>query len=743
MKHRFYVLIAFIFLFSFGLKAQKQIIKGTVVNEDSEPLIGASISIPSEETGTITDIDGNFQIESEADFFIVSYTGFKSDTIFQPFLDSIKVIKDIGLSPSYSVTIVAEKYLIPHANTNLERKDIQKIPSINVQEMYNKIPGIYMHAGALNTNRMTIRGVGARSPFSTQKIRAFINDIPLTNGLGESNLEDINLGIIDDINIIKGPAAPEYGSALGGTILYKTNRYIRDRRAVKGLFEYGSFNTFHGNVNANFSHKKTVFSLNQDYISSDGYRDNNQVNRYNLSAFSSTEWKNDVLTVFFNHTNLNGEIPSSLNIEDFENDPSSAAANWEAVNGNEVYNRQMIGVNHKKEINEKWLTSTSLFFNRFDSEERRPFNTALVNSFNNGGRFVLQYGLNNQAFNIKIGGEYFRDNDEIELYETDGVEQGEFLSTNDETRLMGNGFVIANIPLKDFMIETGLSANTIIYRLRSEVPGSVFILNKFYAPIVSPHFSVSYRPRLNQLYFFNLSQGFSSPSLQSSQDPIEFYNVDLQREVGINAELGSRIKIKGYELEAAIYSFWVNNLVLLENVGPDIFESRNAGQTLHPGVEFSGNKNCFIQGGHTIRADISYQYTPHRFIRFANNETEVDGNFLPGNPQQKLFLGLSYEGKYFSSLIEHHYVGETFANDLNTIKVDAYHITNFRIESGNFLNYNFNSMKVYFQLNNVFNSQYASMVAVNPSSFGGNLPRYLYPGLPRNFNLGVSLKFNQ
>ena len=489
--------------------------------------------------------------------------------------------------------------------------------------------------------------------------------------------------------------------------------------------------------------------MNQDYVSSDGYRDNNQVERYNVSAFSSTEWKNDVLTLFINHTNLAGEIPSSLTLEDYTQSPSSAASNWEAVNGREKYNRQLIGLNHKREFKEKWLTNTSVFYNRLSSDERRPFNTALVNSGSAGARTILRYGLNNSAFHMEGGLEYFYDDESVDLYETAENGQGELLSKNNEVRIISNGFILARLPFKKVIIEGGFSVNTVFYNLRSELsPGSLLELRKFYAPITLPHLSINYIPGFKTQVYFNLSQGYSSPSLQSSQDPLEFYENGLLRERGINLELGSRGEIgNGFEYEVSLYSFWVQNLVILENIGPDQFRSVNSGRTFHPGVELSiGQRigkynatNQFYIGG-------SYQYSPHRFLSFSSNTSPVDGNFLPGNPQQKLFAELKYKGKYFSILLHQYFVGKTFANDENTIEVDAYQLTNVRIQSKelNLLNRSRrNNLKASFfiQFNNVFDTKYASMVAVNPSSFGGNAPRYLYPGLPRNFNFGGTLKF--
>lgn len=760
MKNRLLLLTCFYFLFSFGLKAQKQVIEGVITDEDGNPLSGAAIFFPEDSIKIPTDINGKFSIESDADYYVISHVGFHQDTIHKPFLkevflksksdyfyvDNILVKIDGELLGCNLVTIIAPKFLTPHSYTEVSSKDIQRIPTVTVQEMYNKTPGIYMHAGALNTNRMTIRGIGARSPFSTQKIRAFINDIPLTNGLGESNLEDINLGIVDNINIIKGPAAPEYGSALGGTILYETNRNIRQRNEYKGLFEYGSFNTFHSDINANFSKGKTVFSLNQDFISSDGYRDNNQVSRYNLSGFSSTVWDKDVLTVFVNYTNLVGEIPSSITLEDFETNPASAAANWEGVNGGEQYNQQMIGVNHSKEIKEKWRLSSSLFYNRLSSDERRPFNTALINSNNFGGRYVLRYGLNNQAVNVKAGVEYYQNNEQQDLFETIESGMGDAISENNERRILFNSFIIGQYPFRDFMFELGLSSNMIYYQLRSNIPTSVFQLNKFYGPLFLPHFSASYRPGYRQLYYFNLSQGYSAPSLQSSQAPEEFFNFELRREVGINAEIGTRHQFSnGFELDASIYAFLVNGLLIFENTGEDMFETRNAGSTWHPGLELMASKSWRINK-QSIKISSSYQYTPHRFIRFANNETVVDGNLLPGVPVQKLFGGVSYSNRYFSTLIEHHFVGSTFADDENDIRVDPYHLTNWRIESNDLIELTKNKkksfkMNLHFQLNNIFNMQYASMISVNPNVFGGNPPRYLYSGLPRNFTFGVSIRY--
>jgi iron complex outermembrane receptor protein len=53
-----------------------------------------------------------------------------------------------------------------------------------------------MQQGALNTNRITIRGIGSRQ-FGTTKIKAYFDGIPLTTGDGETTLDDLDLASIE------------------------------------------------------------------------------------------------------------------------------------------------------------------------------------------------------------------------------------------------------------------------------------------------------------------------------------------------------------------------------------------------------------------------------------------------------------------------------------------------------------------------------------------------------------------
>ncbi|HEY0045957.1 MAG TPA: TonB-dependent receptor plug domain-containing protein, partial [Flavobacterium sp.] len=101
----------------------------------------------------------------------------------------------------------------------LSSADLQGNNLVDISQVINSVPGIYMQTGALNTNRISIRGIGARTPYGTNKIRAFFGSIPLTSGDSETTIEDLNIETIAQAEIIKGPLSSLYGAGLGGAIL--------------------------------------------------------------------------------------------------------------------------------------------------------------------------------------------------------------------------------------------------------------------------------------------------------------------------------------------------------------------------------------------------------------------------------------------------------------------------------------------------------------------------------------------
>ena len=60
----------------------QQKVKGNVQSADKEPLIGVTVQLKGTSEGTVTDLDGNYEIMAAAkDILVFSYTGFASQEI--------------------------------------------------------------------------------------------------------------------------------------------------------------------------------------------------------------------------------------------------------------------------------------------------------------------------------------------------------------------------------------------------------------------------------------------------------------------------------------------------------------------------------------------------------------------------------------------------------------------------------------------------------------------------------------
>ena len=192
-------------------------------------------------------------------------------------LDEVLVIekgiqkKVVGITPS----------------TRIGTAEIERYGPLDMASTINQIAGVYLLSGALNTNRITIRGVGARTPFGTDKLRLYFNNIPITNGTGVSTIEAYDLQNLGALEVIKGPKASTLGTNLGGTIILNTKAPEIGTTQFINSFTLGSYNQI--NDNFSFRHSEERFNMNISYnhLETDGYRQNNRFERDGFLLTSS------------------------------------------------------------------------------------------------------------------------------------------------------------------------------------------------------------------------------------------------------------------------------------------------------------------------------------------------------------------------------------------------------------------------------------------------------------------------
>ncbi|MEM9888771.1 MAG: TonB-dependent receptor, partial [Bacteroidota bacterium] len=627
---------------------------------------------------------------------------------------------------------------LPNAQLQLEERT-------SIAPALNRVPGVFMHTGALNTNRITVRGIGSRNLFGTAKIRAFLDDIPLTNGSGETTLEDIDLSLVDNVQIVKGPTSSAYGAGLGG-VIYLNTEQNRDRNEVQLSNTIGSYNLQRNILQYRYGKDNLSLNIGLNRTHSDGYRENNEYDRLGFTLLGRYEKEDKVLSVLFNHIDLKAFIPSSLNEEDFRNEPQKAAFTWGQVMGFEDYTRSLIGLSYATNIGRNLQNTTSLFSSSFRSYESRPFNILRQNSTSMGGRSTFKVKLRDYN-EIRFGTEFFHENYDWQTNVTNEGELGTLLSDNSEMRQYWNNFVQTRWYIGDFIASAGLNLNITNYDLMDRFPNDSIDISGDYSfePVLSPFLTLHYEPNwLNTGTIFGVvSHGFAPPTLEETLTPDGMINPDIQPEQGWNFEIGARGTWDRITYNISLYSMQIEDLLVARRTAADAFIGINAGRTVHNGLELSLESEYQIASSIRLFPFLNYAYSDYRFDEFVDGEQDFSGNELTGTAPHIASAGIRFESfqkKDFYGNINYQFVDAMPLRDDNSIYSESYQLLNAKAGYIFKLNDHF-SLDFFAGINNIFDTSYASMLLINAGSFGGRAPRYYYPGLPRNFYGGLHLRY--
>ncbi|MFD1063501.1 TonB-dependent receptor domain-containing protein [Winogradskyella litorisediminis] len=642
----------------------------------------------------------------------------------------------------------------------ISQKDIERGNSINISEAVNRSPGVFMQSGALNTNRLTIRGIGSRNLFDTSKIRAYFKDIPLTNGSGETNIEDFELNAISQIKITKGATSSAFGAGLGGTILLNpTNAYL-NTTSINTEFTIGSFDLYKSTLNFNHGDSKNSFRGIYSNTTADGFRDNNNYNRQTVTLTTNhfINSKNE-LTFLGSFVDFKAFIPSSINQDDFENNPEIAAFTWRQSQGFEDSQRGIFGVTWDHVFNSKLKYITSVFTSFRNGFEPRPFNILDEKTLAYGfrSRLLGETKFLKKSVQYTVGGEYFKDNYQSQTFQNlyqdfpagTGSVQGNQLSDFEENRQYFNLFFEINFDVSDkTLLVAGLNYNQTQYNLDDNFPVSTNNLNQSgsfkFDGIWSPKIGVSHQLSDQLSIYGNISQGFSPISLQETLLPSGQINNDLEPETGWNYEIGSRGSIFKNKLQynLAVYRLDVRNLLVARRTAQDQFVGVNAGQTLHDGIELSLNASLINETNFSVNSFFNLSINDYKFEEFIDGDNNFSGNDLTGVPSEVLNAGLDFSSKIgFFGNINFQHVGEQPITDSNNLYSENYNLTNFKIGYQKTFSDKI-QLSIFYGLNNVFDEKYASQILINTQGFGGSQPRYFYPGNPVNYYAGLNFNYS-
>jgi iron complex outermembrane receptor protein len=420
--------------------------------------------------------------------------------------------------------------------------------------------------------------------------------------------------------------------------------------------------------------------------------------------------------------------------------PEKAAPNWYAVKGYEDYTTGQFGLSLNFNPGQDKKFSVATFGSMRDADELRPFNKLIEQSQYSGLRanFQKSFFKGTSEHTLITGIEVFRERYNWSTVSNEN--EGGILSDNHEKRSYENIFLQFESEIKDKLyFSTGLNSNLtrFIYNDRFLKDGDQSGSHK-YKPIISPRFGVSYILSPSISFFGNLSHGFSTPTFEETLLPQGQINPEIKPETGWNTEIGMRMhSSERFQGSVSYYRIHINNLLVARRTGEDAYMGVNAGKSLHPGLEAELRLSLLPPGSvPSLIFNGNITLTNYHFLDFTDNDNDYSGNALPGTPDNTWLASVNFKPvKNIEFTAWHRHAGKMYLDDANSDYSKQYGITNIQIRLS--FKTKLTAIGLKTGIMNIFDVRYASMLAINAPGFGGNLPRYYYPGDPRNSFLSV------
>ena len=223
----------------------KRKITGKVLDEAQQPMIGVTVAVKGSTTRAVTDIDGNYQLQTSetAPVLQFSYLGYKTKEVKASGKDAITTTMDVDSKALDEVVVTAlgikrDKKMLGYSVQDIKSDVLNTTgdPSV-VGALSGKVAGLQMNTastGLGGSTKITIRGNSSLT--DNNQPLWIVDGVPFSDNntsnasayggydRGGTSL-DINPDDIESISVLKGPnAAALYGSRAGNGVILVTTK---------------------------------------------------------------------------------------------------------------------------------------------------------------------------------------------------------------------------------------------------------------------------------------------------------------------------------------------------------------------------------------------------------------------------------------------------------------------------------------------------------------------------------------
>lgn len=346
-------------------KSDEKTVGGRVLDENGEPVIGATVKVKGTQIATVTDSEGYFSIKAPTEsVIVVSYLGYKDRELPANGTNlRIQLASDAVELDNVVVTALGIKKEAKSLSYNVQQlgaESVNKVKDANfVNSLNGKVAGVQFTTGATGvggSTRVVMRGT--KSLNGNNNVLYVIDGVPMNDlqgsqpegifaGAGQTGdaVSSINPDDIESISVLTGPsAAALYGAnAANGVILVTTKRGSKGKVDIDytGSFQFskpfvmhkfqnqyapsesGSYfswgekmanesdynpsdffqtgHTYTNNVSLSAGSDKNQTYLSIGATNGQGIIHSNNMDRYNLNFRNTTNFFDDKVTLDFSY----------------------------------------------------------------------------------------------------------------------------------------------------------------------------------------------------------------------------------------------------------------------------------------------------------------------------------------------------------------------------------------------------------------------------------------------------------
>jgi iron complex outermembrane receptor protein len=650
-----------------------------------------------------------------------------------------------------SLVVTATRSPRPHATTpasvSIVGPDALTLgrPAVSLAESLARVPGLLVQESGnfAQDARLQIRGFGTRAAFGIREIKVIVDGLPSTLADGQTQIDDIDLGMADRIEVLRGASAALYGNAAGGVLQIFTKAPPQEPGVTTRLLG-GSYGLLRASVNGGTSWDAGGTLLGASWLQQDGFRDHASTQSAIFTAKANWQLSSTTdITFLVNAVDSpEAQDPGGLTLEEVEKNRNAARERNVLLDAGEEVKQVRLGVVGAY-ADGPHSVSTNLSFLYRDFFTRLPilpqFGDGVVAFDRLSPAGGLQYEWNEallgwkQRLTTGVDAQYQHD-DRRRWANNEGQTGNLGLHQVEEVTGLGV-FVREDIEITPAIELTGgVRYDAFFYDVNVKFPTDSGDSGSRTMDRWSPSGGILWTPQNDISVFATYGTAFQVPTTTELVNPGGAgFNDDLEPQTAHSWEIGSRYETADLTLGLAFFFIDIDDeLIPYETVSGRI-AFRNAGHSQRRGVELEGRGTLPWGFQWVLAASV----LDAEYIDYATDGGRFDGNDEPGIPPWQAFGELSWRndgGLFLAAEVQA--VAAIPVDDANSAASPAYATLGVRMAWTGQVTEKW-TLQPFCGVRNINGAQYDGTIRVNAR--GG---RYYEPAPPINFYAGIEASWS-